>query len=76
MDEVIRILTEKGSMFGADLRRELNRPRRWWRRYSTAGFYVLMAKLEDHNIVYGSWVNYQDGTSERRYRLRNKTKIR
>jgi DNA-binding PadR family transcriptional regulator len=48
--EVIDILQE-GEWSGRDLRAKLNEGKRWWQRWSSVGFYGLMARMEDAGFI-------------------------
>jgi hypothetical protein len=51
---VIRLLFDHGELSGRELREKMNSERGWWFRHMTnslAGFYYLMACMEDRGTV-------------------------
>lgn len=44
---ILDILLQRGETTGRKLRELLNTRLSWWRRWSGAGFYNLIAKMED-----------------------------
>jgi hypothetical protein len=49
--EVLKCMPDGGWISGRELRALVNEKRCWFSRYSGAGFYLMMAELEDQGVV-------------------------